>query len=99
MPSPENSGDQREIPPRHNSPTGWAAFRALRQRPAPVPRRRHGNRKHGNYTQSARASMALIRFCARALRTGRGDLSTFYGRQPVAPGWRVFRKGQSGGRL
>jgi hypothetical protein len=99
MPSPENSGDQRQIPPRHNSPAGWAAFRALRQKPAPIPRHRHGNRKHGNYSKSGRASMALIRFCARALRTGRGDLSTFYGPQPVAPGWRAFRAEQSGGRV
>ena len=77
MPSPENSDDQREIPPRHNSPAGWAAFRALRQRPAPIPRRRHGNRKHGNYTKSGRASMGRVRLLARLLRTGRGDLSTF----------------------
>ncbi len=91
MPSPENSADQREIPPRHNSPAGWAAFRTLRQRPAPAPRRRHGNYRHGSYSKSCRESMALIRFCARALRTGRGDLSTFYGPRPEAPGWRVFR--------
>ena len=94
MPSPENSAEQGANPPRHNRPASWAAFRALRQRPAPQPYRPHGNRKHGAYTKAARESRALVRYCVRVIRTGRGDLATYYGPQPVAPGWRGFRDGR-----
>jgi hypothetical protein len=35
-----------------NRPTGWAAFRLLRQLPAPIPLRRHRNWVHGRYSNA-----------------------------------------------
>jgi hypothetical protein len=52
-PSPENSADAAAIPRRRNAPAGWAVFRALRQRPAPVPPRRHGNFRHGRFAKGS----------------------------------------------
>ena len=36
-----------------NTPTGWDAFRAFRQTPAPEFHHRHGNWKHGHYSKQS----------------------------------------------
>jgi hypothetical protein len=42
-----------EVAPKHNNaPPGWAAFRAQRQVPTPVPAKRHGNWRHGDYSKA-----------------------------------------------
>jgi len=44
-------------------PSGWAAFRALRSRPAPMFRRRHGNFRHGRYCKRGIEDRRLLRSC------------------------------------
>ena len=51
-----------------NSPTGWAAFRLLRQSPAPLPLRRHGNRVHGRYSKAHIEEMRELRWCVKIIR-------------------------------
>ncbi len=51
-----------------NVPTGWAAFRAFRQIPAPEFCRQHGNWSHGQYSRDGIASMRMVRLCIRILR-------------------------------
>ena len=51
-----------------NTPAGWHAFRVLRQKPAAVPVRRHGNYRHGDYSKGRIESMRLLRACVRVLR-------------------------------
>jgi hypothetical protein len=67
-PSPENRTDAGEIPPRRRAPTGWGAFRALRQRPAPVRPGQHGNRRHGRYAKRSIGERRRFRVYVRWLR-------------------------------
>jgi hypothetical protein len=83
-----------------NTPSGWAAFRELRQQPAPIPKRQHGNYRHGRFSRSGRTSMAMIRLCVRMLRGGLGHMPVS-GFGPGMPlGWRAYRErcGVQGGR-
>jgi hypothetical protein len=47
--------------------SGWAAFRALRQSPAPIPRRRHGNWLHGRYSKGQINQMREVRRCVKVI--------------------------------
>ena len=76
-----------------NAPTGWAAFRAFRQEPAPIPVRHHGNWRHGGYSREGREAMALVRFCARLVRGGPGRLPKLGLRPPRPLGWEGFPRG------
>lgn len=51
-----------------NAPAGWAAFRALRQKPATILPRRHGNWVHGNYSRQRIEGLRLVRACSRIMR-------------------------------
>ena len=76
---------------RHNTPTGWTAFRAFRQTPAPEFYQLHGNWRHGQYSRDSIASMRMVRLCARILR---GDLSHMSGAcltRRMPPGWSAYR--------
>jgi hypothetical protein len=70
MPSLENSADTGAVAPRRDAPAGWAAFRALRQRPAPVPPRRHGNHRHGRYAKRSVEEQLLFRRWRQLMRSG-----------------------------
>ncbi len=82
----------RPIPPRSNLPGGWAAFRAQRQRPAPIHPRRHGNWKHGHYAKEDRETLRLVLLCCRMLRAGLWNQPVFGAHKPRPPGWAVFHK-------
>jgi hypothetical protein len=69
-PSPENRADAAAIQRRCNAPAGWAAFRALRQRPAPIPLRRHGNHRHGRYAKRSVEEQLLFRRWRQLMRSG-----------------------------
>ena len=51
-----------------NTPTGWDAFRAFRQTPAPEFHHRHGNWKHGHYSKQSIADARELRLCIGTLR-------------------------------
>jgi hypothetical protein len=51
-----------------NAPSGWAAYRALRQEPERTPHPRHGNYRHGMRTPEYRTIIRRLRFAAWALR-------------------------------
>ncbi len=48
-------------------PAGWRAFRMLRQRPADLPRLRHGNYRHGEYSKGSAAGLKKVRALVRVL--------------------------------
>lgn len=78
-----------------NVPAGWTAFRAFRQRPAPIPDRQHGNHRHGRYSRQGRKERALVRLCAGLLRAGSGDMPV-PGLLPTRPlGWAGYRTGRA----
>jgi hypothetical protein len=72
-----------------NTPTGWAAFCAFRQTPAPLFVRRHGNWRHGYFAKFSREGRRHLRL-VRAALNGRwiGPLPCH--REP-APGWAAYR--------
>lgn len=71
---------------------GWRAFRALRQPPAPIPIRRHGNYKHGSYAKTDRADRQTIRWCLGVLRGRVGPVPPAFS-EPVRPlGWAAYRR-------
>jgi hypothetical protein len=78
-----------------NAPSGWAAFRALRQKPARAPPPRHGNYRHGMRTPEYRDTMRRLRFADWALRKA-GRLMALPEEtvnslcRPVPGGWRNF---------
>jgi hypothetical protein len=76
-----------------NAPTGWRAFRAFRQVPAPLFVRRHGNWKHGDYAKGSIASRHRLR-AAIAVLDGRWSGPLPWLSEP-APGWSVFRSSRS----
>ena len=51
--------------------SGWAAFRALRRSPAPIPTRRHGNWRHGRYSRARIEGMREFRRCVKMIRHSR----------------------------
>ncbi len=74
-----------------NVPTGWAAFRALRRPPTPLPHRRHGNWIHGRFSRSQIEGM---REAGRLIRIVRGtwrlpDLVEVDRPAPMA--WKAYR--------
>jgi hypothetical protein len=71
-PSPGDRADAEAIARRRNAPAGWAAFRVLRRRPAPVRPRRHGNLRHGRYAKGGGELRRLARAWRWALREGTG---------------------------
>lgn len=71
-----------------NAPSGWAAFRAFRQRPLPVITKRHGNWRHGRYSIARRADAAVFRLMVSLLKQGYGDRPTG---NPACSGWRSVR--------
>jgi hypothetical protein len=76
-----------------NAPTGWAAFRALRQTPAPISPRRHGNWKHGHFAKGD--PMAKLRFLwARAVLDGRWNGPPPWPESAPPPGWSAYRAGR-----
>ena len=76
-----------------NAPTGWAAFRALRQTPAPIPPRRHGNWKHGKYAKDSITSRLRFRW-AIAVLDGRWSGPPPWSENAPAPGWAAYRAGR-----
>ena len=74
-----------------NSPTGWTAFRAFRQWPAPEFQRRHGNQRHGRYSRQSIAGMRMARLCVRMLRAGLGHMPVPGFKQRIPPGWAAYR--------
>jgi hypothetical protein len=48
----------------------WAAFRAFRQTPAPMFKRRHGNFRHGHYSKRGLEGMREVRLFGRIIRHG-----------------------------
>ena len=52
----------------HNRPAGWAAFRALRQKPGTAHAPRHGNWRHGMRSREGQAAMRQVRFVGWLLR-------------------------------
>ena len=76
-----------------NAPTGWAAFRAFRQTPAPVFVHRHGNWRHGYYAKRGRVDRLHLRV-AIAVLNDRWTGPVPWHREP-APGWAVFRTSRS----
>jgi hypothetical protein len=58
------------VTPLRKTPAGWAAFRALRRTPTPMPERRHGNAKHGRYTAEAVARRRRARAFWRWILAG-----------------------------
>jgi hypothetical protein len=78
-----------------NAPTGWAAFRALRQTPAPIPPRRHGNWKHGHFAKGD--PMAKLRFLwALGVLNGRWNGPPPWA-ESAPPGWSAFRRRRAPG--
>ena len=51
-----------------NAPSGWAAFRALRQTPAKIRPARHGNWRHGGRSKAFPGLMRELRFAGWLLR-------------------------------
>lgn len=52
----------------HNRSVGWAAFRALRQKPGPAHAPRHRNCRHGMRSREGQAIMRQLRFADWLLR-------------------------------
>jgi len=52
----------------HNAPSGWAAFRALRQTPAHTRPVHHGNLRHGGRSREFRVIMRELRFAGWLMR-------------------------------
>lgn len=80
---------------RPNAPTGWAAFRALRQTAAPIKPARHGNWRHGTRTLEHRHMMRRLRFVGWALRKpGRlmamPDETLEIWCPPLPAGWKAY---------
>jgi len=73
-----------------NRPTSWPAFGVLRQKPAPILSRRHGNWVHGRYSISRIEGMRKARLCCRILRGERGlTIPDIYPPKPF--GWKAYR--------
>ena len=87
--------NKRRITGKHatlsrNGLSGWPAFRAIRQEPAPIIWRRHANWKHGRYAKGRGADLRFLRLIARAL-AGRGGDPVDWAPPRVRPsGWRVY---------
>src|SRR6516164_7408272 len=58
------------VMPSRNVPSGWQRFRLYRQEPVSIPRRRHGNWKHGNYSKQRIEDRREARLLFRILRHG-----------------------------
>jgi len=71
-------------------PCGWAAFRELRQRPAPIIRRRHANFRHGRFCKRGIEDRRLLRACVAVLR-GRVQEAPCFPLRSVPPGWQAYR--------
>jgi hypothetical protein len=74
-----------------NTPSGWAAFRVLRQRPLSLSYPRHGNRRHGAYSRSRIEGMRLVRRYAKVVRGAWWLWTPDVDRRVVPPGWESYR--------
>lgn len=88
---------------RPNVPTGWSAFRVLRQEPERVRPLRHGNWKHGSRSERGRAKMRELRLLLRVINSPRvlarvpdGLLDQWFPPRPM--GWRGYFLGREGTR-
>jgi hypothetical protein len=75
-----------------NRLSGWAFYRELRQQPAPIPKRRHGNYRHGGFAREGRASLATFRLWARVLRSGLRHMPSPEMHPSLSEGWRCYRE-------
>jgi hypothetical protein len=91
-PSPENSAAAAVIAPRRNAPAGWAAFRALRRRPAPIRPGHRGNHRHGRYAKGSVAERRRFRLRMRSLRGGKVGEPVPELPPPEDTGWRGYRE-------
>ena len=73
-----------------NVPSGWAAFRVLRQTLPKFVRRRHGNWKHGDYSKGGIADRRQLRVWVRVL-WGRALPPPEYLQRAVPSGWSAYR--------
>jgi hypothetical protein len=72
-PSAENRADAGATMQHRDALAGWAAFRALRQRPAPARPRRHGNLRHGRCAKGSSEDRRWLRLWMRWQRGGAAD--------------------------
>jgi hypothetical protein len=91
-PLAENSADTRDIPPRRGAVAGWAAFRALRRRPAPIALRRRANHRHGRYAKGCAEQRRQLRLRLQWLRGGMAGEVAPGLPPPEHPGWRYYRE-------
>lgn len=85
---------------RHNDPTGWAAFRALRQAPSPAYAPRHGNWRHGMRSKAGIAAMRRVRLATRVWKMRPRQLlaipaevfDAWFPLQPSPVGWRAYQQ-------
>jgi hypothetical protein len=92
-PPPANNANAADIPRRGCALAGWAAFRALRQRPAPVLVRQHGNHRHGRYAKDSVEERRRFRLYIRALRHVKlGDAVPGVRLPPEPSTWRLYRE-------
>jgi hypothetical protein len=93
MPWPEHSTPAAgKLQPGGVVATGWAAFRALRQRPTPMRRRLHGNHRHGRYAKRSMEARRRFRLWMRWLRGGKVGGPVPGLPPPEHPGWRRCRE-------
>lgn len=78
-----------------NLPAGWAAFQALRQRPAPIRPRLHGNWRHGMRSKRGREDAALVRLLVRVLRRPSLAPDWLLETAPRPMGWRGYLAGRN----
>ena len=76
-----------------NAPTGWAAFRAMRKPPTPLPHRLHGNWVHGRYSKARIEGMQELRQLVKILR-GAWWLPIPGTDRPKPIGWKAYRIGR-----
>jgi hypothetical protein len=74
-----------------NTPTGWDAFRAFRQTPAPELQLRHGNWKHGHYSKQSIAAARKLRLCIGTLRGRFAHVPIPRSVRSIAQGWSAYR--------
>lgn len=74
-----------------NARAGWLAFREVRQIPAPMFMRKHGNLKHGRYSKQGIERMRTVRHCARMLRSGLWDTPVPGFTRRISQGWAAYR--------
>src|SRR5271165_5044621 len=82
------------VTPLRNTPSGWAYFRAFRQKPAPMFRRQHGNLRHGRYSKQGIADLRMLRMLSRMLCGRLAHVSVPGLVRPTLSGWSAYRAGR-----